>query len=478
MGLRQSVVTGLLVILLSLSLIGANAAVAAQRTALDPGFVTTTLSEENAYTTLHEPITDTVVGELAVDGSAVPIDPEPIIDEALPASYIEAQVDRNVERLLAYLHGNREELVLRVNLAPVKENATAAIAADIRDRSIPELLSLAGIEELGSVDVRGVSIDLDMIATMGESKQAYKDARRSFRADVRETVTDRLVEEAFATRSNDELLGLVIDDYDSAEYTAAEKDRMVADREDEIRLALRMEIEQRYGDRIDARMDEELAEYRDDIRPHVESGVADKTGDLDPAVTTAIVDLVMVGVDGLVTDMEYAAFRRQLAAAKAELADAVATVVSQRLSEHAPDRIDLTQAMGPGARQGLATAQGVVQLADILSVGLPVAALLALGALWFVSGSAVITLVGGGIGLVIAGVSGITAAAVVPPRTRAMVSMGGPVELGHVMVDVVDQVFAVVSTQSMILIVAGVIVCVASGLFHYGVVLSDSPQPD
>lgn len=470
MGLWRSVAIGMIVVLISVSLLGANATVAAERTALDSTFVTTTLSEENAYQALQLAVIETATDELGVAESDVPIDPEPIVEEAVPPTYIEGQVDRNIERLYAYLHGDRGDLVLTVNLVPVKENVPEVIEDEIKDRSVDELFGLAGIDDLGSVEVEGVSIDLSVLGDMGESEAAYQSAKESFRADLRDKVIEELVNEAFETRSKDELLALVIDNYDPDAYSEDEKEAMVTQREDEIRAALRDIIEDEYGDEIDARLNAELDDYRDEVRPRIQAVVEEKTGDGTPALTNATVELAMVGVEGLLTDMEYAEFRTQLDAAKADLAAAVSDVVAAQLAEEAPDKIDLTEELPAETEQDIEAAQNIVGIVDLLSVGFPVAAIGFLGLLWILSGSVVMTAIGAGVGLFVAGVSGVAAAVVVPNNAQATLASRLPPELAEASIGVIDQTFAVVFSQSLGVTAAGVVVTGVAGLVYLGVV--------
>lgn len=474
MGVVRSLSIGVLIILLTASLVGANATTAAQRTALDQDFVTTSLSEEDAYGAFRDMMINETTQQIGVEETNTPIPIEPIIEDAITRDYIQNQIDPNIERVYAYLHGNRDNVSIVVDISPLKEEISTGIGDEIRERSLSDLLELAGVEDLGTISVEGITIEVTDLLTMGESEQAYQDTRQDFRDTIRDAVIDRFVDEAFQTRSNDELLALVIEDYDPTAYSDAEKEQMVDDRETAIRAALRDRIIAEDDGEIDDAVDNALGEYRAAARTQVEETVRAETGDLDPAVTDAVVNLTLVGLDGLITEMTYDEFRSELDAAKTDLANAVAVMVDTRLDEEVPDQVDLTDEMGQNTRQQLETARETVQLADLLSIALPLAAIGLAGLLWVVSGSVLLTTAGLGIGLLTAGASGLAAATVIPPEIKAQVTAGGPDRLGEIILGIVDQLFAVVSTQSLILTAIGAILVLGTGLVYAGVIPRDA----
>jgi TM2 domain-containing membrane protein YozV len=159
--------------------------------------------------------------------------------------------------------------------------------------------------------------------------------------------------------------------YDPQEYSEAEKEQMVDDREAEIRSAIRERIIEEDEGQIDEEVETALTEYRDEARSELEETMRAQTGELDPAVTDAVVNVSLVALDGLITDMSYDEYRSELDAAKDNLADAVATMAENQLDEEVPDQLDITDEMGPDTRHQFETARDTVQLADLLSLALP-----------------------------------------------------------------------------------------------------------
>jgi len=125
------VVVAVPVATLSASVGAANAVVAAERTVLSGEFVKAGLAETGAYGTAREAVIEqaTAGPETTMDGGGSAGEAEDggggppavfgnaatrIVDEVVTEAYVQREVERNVDRSYAYLHGDREELVLAV----------------------------------------------------------------------------------------------------------------------------------------------------------------------------------------------------------------------------------------------------------------------------------------------------------------------------------------------------------------------------
>lgn len=457
MSVARSLGIGVLVVLLTMSVIGANGVVAAEQTVLSAQFVKTTLEETDGYDGMEEAVVD-AASEQVEEQPELPVAPTTLVDSAVTKPYLRTQTERNVDRLYAYLHGDRAELVIAFNLVPVKENLVETIEARIEETPLPELLSLVADEGTTTVTVQGVTMDMELIATMAANRSAYRTTRDEFRTRVRETVLDRLVNETMETASNDELLSLVIEDYDPTAYTADEKEAMVEEREAEIRNAIEQRIERDRGDELDTEIDRRLAEYNEEIKNRLETSIRETSTDLDPDVLNATIELLSVGVDGLTTDMSYSTFRTEVEDAKARLASAVAGLAEERLEEDVPDRMDLTGEMGSQTTRQLMTLRQAVGTADILLYVLPVIAVILVAGIYLVSGSVALTATGSGIALFAGGLLGVGAAGFLAPRIRAAIPGDLPGGLQTVITDLVERVFGLLQTQSLALLVLGIIV--------------------
>lgn len=122
---KRQVVLVLIGFLLTLSVVGGNAAVGLERTVLDEDFVTNGLEDEGMYEAVADMMAETLRPE---DGLGVTAGlerlPEPPLDRmaaaAVSTAYVRGEFERNVGNLYGWLHGDRETLDLRLELGPVK----------------------------------------------------------------------------------------------------------------------------------------------------------------------------------------------------------------------------------------------------------------------------------------------------------------------------------------------------------------------
>lgn len=473
MGVLRNAVLVLLVVLLAVDLAAANALVAADRTVLNPGFVTTTLEEEGAYEQA-EPIvleqlpTEQLEGE---DAPPLPIDPQTVAAAAVDAAYLQSQIEPNIERTYAYLHGNREELELVIDLGPAKDAIADAVEDELTNASPTDLVDTIGESDDLSFEAQGVTIELSTVAEMAEDESTFNAERGEFRETIRDQVLTRLVNQSFAEASNDELLALVIEDYDPNAYNESEKAQLVEDDEPEIRAALRNRIESERGDEVEDAVDRQLAENREAIRTNAEEHLNESLSDVDPAVREPAVDLGLVAVDGYVADVTHDEFSAAFDAAADDLASGLTVLIERQLDEEIPDQLDLTEQLDPAAQQSLEDARRGVGLIDLLSMGLPALGAVLIGLVFLVSRSVAITGIGAGVGLTIGGLPPIAGTAIVRARLEnAIASAELPAAMGDLVLAVVGQVVDAVFLQSAVVTGVGVVVLAAGLALHVGVV--------
>lgn len=179
--LGRTLVVGLLGFLLLASLIAANAVVGVERTALDEEFVEESLEEEGAYEVAHQEMQDELAtdaaGESAQGDAAAGLEssPDELLAAAVTEEYLQGQTERNIGRLYAYLHGEREELYLAVDAEPLKGEIASEIARD-------------------AVENLDVSEFDPRFAGMTESQSEFQAARAAFEAEQKQRIqeeTDR-----------------------------------------------------------------------------------------------------------------------------------------------------------------------------------------------------------------------------------------------------------------------------------------------
>lgn len=475
MRLRRLVAVVLLVALLSTSVAAGNVTTAAERTLLSGPFVKDSLAEEDAYATVREFVLEqaTAPPDQTEEGGGPP---GPfgdatgrILEEAITEAYMQREVERNVDRTYGYLHGDREELVVAVDLEPVQDEVVGILAEEIENASVAELFGAVGGGN-ASIPIAGTSVNLTLVGEMGESPTAYEATRAEFRADVREAVVEKLVGQAFDGASDDERLALVIPDYDPRDYSDAEKAEMIEAREDEIRSAIRQGIEAERGDEIDAAVDRELEQLAADGDALATQLVGSEDEELPPGVVIPVADIAATSVEGLATDMPYETYVAETDDAKARLAANVTALIEDEIQAEGTDQLVLLDTGEKEAGAGLEQARTVVGVVDLLSILLPLLSLALVGLLWWLTRSPAITVGGTGVGLLLGGLPGYVAAVTASDLlVQTLTSEEVPRVVSDLLVGLVDRVLGVVAGQSLALVVVGVgLVAVAGYLHVYG----------
>lgn len=455
----RSLGIGVLVVLLTLTLVGANGIAAAQQTVFNGDFVKNTIDETDGYDALQEAVVEATAQQFEGEdqAEALPISPETIVESALTEEYLRSQTTANIDRFYGYLHGRQSDLVLEIDLAPVKEDIVETVEAEVADMPLTELVAIVSEDESASVTAEGVTMDIELVATMAANRSSYRSTRAEFREQVRAEVLDQIVTDTMQSSTNDELLTLVNDDYDPDAYTEEEKATMVDEQETEIQAAIRQQVRNERRDELRAEIDQQLATYNTEIKDEIAESVEQSGGDRDPALLNATTNLAAVGVDGLTTDMDYSEFTAAVDESKSDLATAVAGVVEEQLAGDVPDQIDLTEDLDPQAMQLFASMKQAVGIADVLVFALPVLAILLITAVYYLTASISITAIVSGSALAVSGLLGVGLASVLPPRIRGAMPADLPGGMASLLTGLVRRVFGLLQTQSIVLLVVGVI---------------------
>jgi hypothetical protein len=189
-------------------------------------------------------------------------------------------------------------------------------------------------------------------------------------------------------------------------------------------------------------------------------------GDATPALRESVYRLEETIVWGLTAEVSHDRFRATLDDARAEFAGAAGEYAQQRVETQVEDRIDLTEGIAGSDRQQLDTAAGYVQLADTLTLVLPLIALVLVGLLlWLTHSIGRSALIVGGsltvVGLVDLFVS-LLAGDVAVDTVREGLAGGEPFVVSTA-VALVEGVFGVVTQQGLVLVLAGVVL-IAAGI--------------
>ena len=480
MGIIRSLLAFVVVILFTTSLVAGNAVVAVDRTAANEEFVTSTLEEEDTYTTVQSIASDEAATQIEdVDLPAVVTDDtREDINDTLERSYLKDQTEANIERAFAYLEGDRDRLNVSVDLAPLKENFTSLVEDRIANTSRGELLDIVAENDDLSTEIAGEEISLKRtIANMSENETLYNQEQ----SRVRDRAITRAVNESYdqsvANSEYDPLLALVIEDYDPTNYTESEKADLVAERETEIKAEL--EAEARAGSDIvdiDQRLREINEQAKESANATVNGSLAGTEFEPTAGPATAMSSLT---IDGLTTNQSYAEYDAGMSAAQSDLAAEVSIIVRNRLDEEVDDRFDLLrndeisdadrteiENAAEDAKDGYGNFDLIVLLFPLASIGL-------IGVLYLITRSFPATALLSGIPAVLVGGATYAVASVTPDEIESEVRaelQGSEVPEGAIdlALGVTEQVLGVVSTQSLAIALVG------AGLIVAGIVVSVS----
>ena len=450
----RTAAVGLIALLLVVTVGAGTVLGAAHQTVLDGTYVANTLEEEGGYEFVTTRVTeqfDPPAGEGPGGDAELPINRSAVVRDAVTESYVTAQGNANIRRLYAYLHGTRDDPGLRINTTPVKENVGEGVAAEIRAQEPHELLALAG-----SPDAAGAGIDAELIERLDGGPDAYRDTQAEFEATVRDRVVERFVDEAFASSSNDRLLALVIEEYDPDARSDAEEERLVEDREAEIRAALDERIRTERSEEINATVESRIDEFR--------QSVTDTAGDDPEGIAGPVSDLQVTMVRALTGEIDHDTYRENATAARDDIAAAAGELAQEALSE-VPSQVRLTDRMGQEQRQALETAATAVRWLDRLMFVLPALAAVLVAGVWRLSRSVRTTTAVTGVALGLSGGSVFVAAAVAGSVLEPRLPNGPG---ATVLVSVLEGVLGTVRASAIVVLGVGAVLVVAVLVARYG----------
>lgn len=477
MNLAREMAVGVVGILLIWSLGTSVVLGTLQLTVLDAEFVTNSIEEEGGYELvvdrvseleqqgelglINERVLGTANGSQSANGTNASadlnategvIDVERTLQDSLTEEYLRTETERNLHRLYTYLHGESSALNLSLNVAPVKENFSDSVSTQVRSADIGTRMADANPALVGGADP-------DDVERLTPNATSYQAARADFRADVRDRVLNRSVEQGFSARNQtesgrDQLLDLVVDGYDPSAYTAEEKTEMVADNETAIRAALRDRIETEQGTAIDQAVDDELANLTASYRP----GNINLTGASD--LRRAVVHMQYTVVSGLAGDTDYDSFVQQYEDRRAWIALEVTAHVETRLDQEFSNRIDLNEHLGRDARMQIDQARYMVEWLDLAAVLMPgvVAALIVLLLMFTGSVTAVTKTLG--MGMIWAGLPTYIGTRYAESRLEALFSWLLPQsqEVADLFVALITRVVDVLGLLALLMGVGGLVV--------------------
>lgn len=182
-------------------------------------------------------------------------------------------------------------------------------------------------------------------------------------------------------------------------------------------------------------------------------------GEVPQDVEESVYRLQGTIVLGLTSDMSYETFTSKLEAGRSEFATAIGAYAQQQVQSELDGKIDLTEQLGPDAREQIDRGADSVQLVDTLTTLLPILAFILLLGILVVSHSISRTARTLGVSLVTVGVLGLLAGLVggnVATDAVANALSGGEEFVRTTAVAMVDGLFATYTQQSILFLLAGI----------------------
>lgn len=296
--LRTRIAIVLLGIVLLATVAGANVSVAADRTVLDADYVVETIEEEGLFAEETDNFRSEVANEISAgtDELSLPpgleltgFDPEATAQESVSESYVREQMAGNIERLYAFLHGDRDDIAFVVELGPVKDGIADSVAES------------ATVDTPVLVGESSDRIDRDRVAALEEDEESFEDAQMDRSDEQVESVKSDIEADVQAADYSPELTEALTDlqftvvDGLAGELTYAEYTEQLESDERAVEAAL--------GTEAVAGIDETMTLGEDSEDPSESfSQVADVVQLVSTlALALPVLAVVLLGVLGVVT---------------------------------------------------------------------------------------------------------------------------------------------------------------------------------
>ncbi len=389
-------------IVLFISLISANAAIAVDRTALDADYAKDTAEEVELYGTLAEELREEIAaGASGGDDTPFERSQDELLAAALTDEYVQSQMESNIDNIYAYLNGETDGLRIELDPDPLKDRVVAEVEDDVEE------LDLAAIEMPFAAE----------IDAMTESEAEFQRHREEFRAEQKERIQDGTEREM-----SDEELEAALDD-----------------RMDEIREEMNAELD----DRLDGQFTGAEAELEEPVR-----------------------DLQTARIDALTGALTYDEYVSEVETANDDLGDAFVSVfeaeLDEGIDEEIPETIDLTDELSQEEQEMLETARTVTSVSGQIAYGLLVFALVLAGLIAWIAPPKIAAIEAGAVSVLV-GVIGIIGAVVAADRLREVLSEGESMGMEAFMLEFVVGIFGALRWQSVGLLVVG-IALIATGI--------------
>ncbi|WP_247729318.1 hypothetical protein [Halovivax limisalsi] len=416
MNVMRVVILGVLGLVFFAAVLSSNVLLAADQTVMDAEYAADTAEEAELHEEITAELRAELEGQVDVDQTEYPIEisSEELVSDAISSEHVQSEIEANLERLYAYLHGEADELRLEVDATPVKTGIVESV-----DDNIDELELADVADQFEGLAPEDLEMDPAVVVPeMAENESQFLHHRERFE----EQMKDRIQEESPYPMTDEQ-------------------------------------AEQAY----EQRRDEIRSEMHDKLNQQIDQAVEE--GAIEPAFEPPVRTIGTAWVDAMTGAVEYQEYTAQIDGAMESVRTAAVEELETRLDEELPDTIDLTEEIGEEQVRSMETAQTATTTADTLTLVLPILGLVTAGvvAYLFPTSTAAIVVgllsaLVGGVGLVAASVGGSTVA-------DTIASADGPEPVLRFVELLLDGLFGLLTWQSGALLVIGL------GLMGLGVAI-------
>lgn len=404
---KRIVTLAILGLVLSSALLSANVLVAADRTVMDSEYA----AEKAEQAELHEALEAEIERELRsaepATGTGLPIDRtvEDLLTDAVTREYVQTQVEANMDRFYAYLHGDADELRLEIETRPIVENVLAELETELEavgPADFDERLNAVAHQEMETAPGTAV-------AEMAENESQFMAHRERFE----ERVKQRIQEETAYPMTDEQL------------------EQAYQDRREEIRA--------------------ELIEEQDE---QIDAAVSNGTlpADFEEPVRT----ISVARIDALTSEIGYETYVERVETGMDGIRAAALAEAEARLTEEVPETVDLTEEFGAQERSSMETARTATSTASTLALVLPLVALVTAGLVAYVFPASVAARLIGSAAAVV-GLAGLLGAHFARTAVGdAMASADGPEAAMRFVELLLEGLFGMLTWQSGGLLVVGI----------------------
>ena len=372
-GLAKRIAIVLIGIVLLATVAGANVTVAADRTVLDADYVIDSMEDEDLFAQEADSFRSEVANQVraGTDGLNLPpgielvdFDPEVTAEESVSDSYVREQMAGNIERLYAFLHGDRDDIPFVIELGPVKDGIADSVTES------------AAVDTPVLVGESSENIEAERVGALEEDEESFEDAQMDISQEQAESMKADIESDVQAMDYSSELTQALIDlqftvvDGLSGELTYEEYTEQLESDERAVEAAL--------GTEAVAGIDDTMTVGEEGEDPsEAFSQIADVVQLVSTlALALPVLALVLVGVLGVVTrSVRRTAFTGGLAVLSAGLIGLVVAYVVPgfALPDRSGEEVDLF------ADGFLAAIEGMFEVLNTQSVVLTLGGLLLFG---------------------------------------------------------------------------------------------------